>query len=50
MKSQKQKEVMMEYFNEALYMYDFLEEHPEYKMIKYSFTFAYGYKLEYVEK
>lgn len=45
-----QKEIMVEYFGEAYNMYDFLGKHPEYKMVKYSFTFAYGYKLEYVEK
>lgn len=46
----KAKEVMYKYFNEVCYMYDFLDKHPEYKMIKYTFTFAYGYQLQYTEK
>ena len=37
-------------FNEVCYMYDWLEEHPEYKMIDYKFTFQFGYILYYTEK
>lgn len=46
----QEKKVMVEYFSEACYMYDFLAKHKEYKMVKYEFTFAYGYALYYVEK
>lgn len=46
----KVNEVKTKYFNEIAYMYDFLKEHPELKMVKYNFTFAYGYCLQYVEK
>lgn len=45
-----EKQVMVEYFNEVAYMYDFLEKHPEYKLVDYKFTFAYGYILHYTEK
>lgn len=45
-----QKKFMVEYFNEICYMDDFLDKHPEYKMIKYQFTFQYGYILYYTEK
>lgn len=38
------------YFAEAYYMYRFLEENKQYKMVKYTFTFAYGYCLQYAEK
>ena len=38
------------YFAEAYYMYRFLEENKQYKMVKYTFTFAYGYCLQYTEK
>lgn len=38
------------YFNEICYMYDWLEKHPEYKMVKYKFTFQFGYMLWYTEK
>lgn len=44
------KEIMYKYFNEYCYLWDWLQEHREYKMVKYSFTFAYGYKLEYVKR
>ncbi len=37
-------------FSEVCYMFDWLAEHPEYKMVEYKFTFAYGYILYYVEK
>lgn len=46
----KMKQVMYKYFNEACYMYEWLYAHPEYKMVKYNFTFQYGYQLQYVEK
>lgn len=46
----KEKIQMKKYFGEAYQMYDWLAEHPEYKMVDYSFTFAYGYCLVYVEK
>lgn len=45
-----ENKVMVEYFSEVCYMYDFLEKHPEYKMVDYKFTFAYGYVLHYMEK
>lgn len=38
------------YFNEVCYMYEWLENHPQYKMIKYTFSFSYGYCLYYTEK
>lgn len=44
------KEVKTKYFAEAYYMYKFLQENKQYKMIDYSFTFAYGYCLKYTEK
>lgn len=44
------KNIMVEYFSEACYMYDFLAKHPEYKMVNYKFTFQYGYILYYTEK
>ena len=46
----KDKEVKVKYFNEVAYMYQWLEENKQYKMIKYNFTFAYGYQLQYTEK
>ena len=46
----QQKEIKTKYFNEVCYMDDWLNEHPEYKFIKYNFTFAYGYCLYYTEK
>ena len=45
-----QKEIKTKYFNEVCYMDDWLNEHPEYKFIKYKFTFSYGYCLYYTEK
>lgn len=48
--SANKKVQMKEYFAEAYQMYDWLTEHPEYKMVNYSFTFTYGYCLVYVEK
>ena len=51
MKDQNGKEIMVKYyFTEAYEMDDWLEKHPEYKMVKYKFTFQYGYILYYVEK
>lgn len=50
MKTADGKEIMVEYFNEVCYMDDWLDEHPEYKMVKYQFTFQYGYILYYTEK
>lgn len=46
----REKQVMYKYFNEYCYLYDWLQEHKEYKMVKYNFTFAYGYQLQYTEK
>lgn len=43
-------EYKTKYFNELCYMYQWLEENPQYKMIDYSFTFSYGYCLKYTEK
>lgn len=45
-----QKEIKTKYFNEVCYMYKFLEENKQYKIVKYNFTFAYGYCLYYAEK
>lgn len=42
--------MMVKYFGEAYEMYDWLEKNKQYKMVKYEFTFAYGYKLVYEEK
>ena len=44
------KEIKKKYFNEACYMDDWLKDNPQYKFIKYNFTFAYGYCLYYAEK
>lgn len=45
------KEIMVRHnFAEVCDMYDWLEKHPEYKMVDYKFTFAYGYTLYYTEK
>lgn len=44
------KETKVKYFGEAYYMYKFLQENKQYKMLDYSFTFAYGYCLKYTEK
>lgn len=46
----REKQVMYKYFDEYCYLYDWLQEHKEYKMVKYNFTFAYGYQLQYTEK
>lgn len=46
----KQTEIKKKYFSEAYYMYRYLEENKQYKMLKYDFTFAYGYCLYYMEK
>jgi hypothetical protein len=45
-----EKVEMKKYFGEAYQMYDWLEQHPKYKMVEYNYTFAYGYCLVYVEK
>ena len=51
MKAPDGKEIMVKYyFAEHCDMDDWLNEHPEYKMVKYKFTFQYGYILYYVEK
>ena len=44
------KEIKTKYFTEACYMYEWLKENPQYKMLKYNFTFAYGYCLQYTKK
>ena len=44
------EKIKIKYFAEAYYMYQFLQENKQYKMIDYSFTFSYGYKLKYAEK
>ncbi len=49
MKTADGKQIMVKYFSEGYYMYKFLREHKEYEMVNYSFTFAYGYRLQYVE-
>ena len=43
-------QTMTKYFPEYSDMYHWLEKNKQYKMIKYNFTFAYGYCLQYVEK
>ena len=51
MKTANGKEIKVKYgFNEACYMHDWLDKHPEYKMVDYKFTFQYGYILYYTEK
>lgn len=51
MKTADGKEIMVKYgFAEYYNMDDWLKEHPEYKMVKYKFTFQYGYILYYAEK
>lgn len=45
------KEIQVKYyFAEACDMDDWLQEHPQYKMVDYKFTFQYGYILYYAEK
>ena len=44
------KKYQLKYFPEYSDMYQFLKENKQYKMIDYSFTFAYGYCLKYTEK
>lgn len=44
------EKVKLKYFSEYCYMYQFLQENKQYKMLDYSFTFAYGYCLKYTEK
>lgn len=46
----EEKKIMVQYFSEGYYMYKFLQENKQYKMIDYNFTFAYGYCLKYTEK
>ena len=46
----KKHNVKTKYFNEVCYMYQFLSNNPQCKMIKYNFTFSYGYCLQYIEK
>ena len=50
MNAQTEDKTKTKYFAEAYYMYRFLEENKQYKMLKYNFTFAYGYCLYYTEK
>ena len=51
MKTADGKEIMVkDCFNEVCYMFDWLEKHPEYKMVDYKFTFQFGYILYYTEK
>lgn len=50
MKTADGKEIMVQYFSEGYYMYKFLQENRQYEMVKYNFTFAYGYCLYYTEK
>lgn len=50
MNAQTENKVKTKYFAEAYYMYRFLEENKQYKMVKYNFTFSYGYCLYYTEK
>lgn len=44
------QKISTKYFPECSHMYDWLMENKQYKMVKYSFTFAYGYQLFYTEK
>jgi hypothetical protein len=50
MKADKKEIKNIKYFPEVADMYKFLEENPQYKMVQYKFTFAYGYQLVYTEK
>ena len=51
MRTADEKEIMVKYdFVEIYNMYDWLQEHKEYKMVDYKFTFAYGYILYYTER
>lgn len=50
MNAQTENKVKTKYFAEAYYMYQFLEENKKYKMVKYNFSFAYGYCLYFAEK
>lgn len=45
------KEIIVKYgFPEYFDMYQWLQNHKEYKMVDYKFTFQYGYILYYTEK
>lgn len=45
------KEIVIKYgFPEYSDMYQWLQNHKEYKMVDYKFTFQYGYILYYTEK
>lgn len=46
----EEKKIYKKYFAEYCYMYQFLQENKQYKMLDYNFTFAYGYCLKYMEK
>ena len=51
MKTTNGKEIMVKYgFAEYYEMAEWLQNHPEYKMDDYKFTFQFGYILYYVEK
>ena len=51
MKTADRKEIMVKYYFAEHYDMDkWLAENPQYKMVKYKFTFQYGYILYYVEK
>lgn len=51
MKAPDGKEIMVKYyFAEHCDMDDWLDKHPEYKMVDYKFTFQFSYILYYTEK
>lgn len=51
MKTADGKEIMIkDCFSEVCYVYEWLDKHPEYKMVDCKFTFSYGYQLQYTEK
>ena len=50
MNAQTENKIKTKYFSEVYYMYQFLKENKNYKMVKYNFTFSYGYCLCYMEK
>lgn len=51
MKATNGKEVKTKYgFTEYYNMDNWLKDNPQYRMVNYKFTFAYGYILYYTEK
>lgn len=51
MRAENEKNVLVKYgFPEYSDMYQWLQNHREYKMVDYKFTFQYGYILYYTER